>query len=35
MDVIALSKVQGKPFYRAEILGKIEARIMESKPHVH
>jgi 2-oxoglutarate ferredoxin oxidoreductase subunit alpha len=33
-DVVSYPKVQGKPFFRAEILGKIAA-LMESKPHVH
>jgi 2-oxoglutarate ferredoxin oxidoreductase subunit alpha len=33
-DVISYPKVQGKPFFRNEILEKIEA-LMESKPHVH
>ncbi|HEV8201546.1 MAG TPA: hypothetical protein VGS03_16140, partial [Candidatus Polarisedimenticolia bacterium] len=33
-DVVSYPKVQGKPFFRGEILAKIEA-LMESKPHVH
>ena len=32
-DVVSYPKVQGKPFFRGEILAKIEA-LMESKPHV-
>jgi 2-oxoglutarate ferredoxin oxidoreductase subunit alpha len=36
-DVVSYPKVQGKPFFRAEILAKIEALLesKESKPHVH
>jgi 2-oxoglutarate ferredoxin oxidoreductase subunit alpha len=33
-DVISYPKVQGKPFFRGEILSKIES-LMEPKPHVH
>jgi 2-oxoglutarate ferredoxin oxidoreductase subunit alpha len=34
-NVISYPKVQGKPFFRAEILAKIEALMGESKTHVH
>jgi hypothetical protein len=34
-DVISYPKVQGKPFFRAEILGKIEELMGKAKTHVN